>query len=265
MAAPSVVTSATGATDAGGAWSFSCNNTEAGQFWIAQILQDGNTNGAITSVVGTNIENLAGTDNVWTQVPGTNADGSWPCGSPAAARQFIYLGRALSSSIPTISGGNSTSEDLYFVATAWGNVSTGTTLATVIENGSAGNANNTVGTGTAVSDTGVTTLGPDRFAINLWAADDDGTGVGDFAGASGGDWGFINSFESASGTDGSVLMVGVAVASAGTIGGGTATSSVSVNWGNVGFALKGTTPDTIPGINPTRKNFVYLQRNNRGF
>ena len=72
-------------------------------------------------------------------------------------------------------GTNSTSEDLYFRAYAFSDVSTGTTLATVIENigGTDDLYANGAGTGTTISDTGVTTSGLDRLALQLVAAGDD--------------------------------------------------------------------------------------------
>lgn len=241
MAIPSQRQSSTGATDAGGAWSYTCAAPLTGNVLVVSFLQDGTTNGAITSVVGTNIENLAGTDNAWTQVTGPNGDGSWPVGNPAAARQFIYIGRALSTSQPTISGANSTSEDLYIQANEFNDVSTGTTLATVIENSTAGNAVNGTGTSTTVSDTGVTTLGTDRLALNLIAINDDASGLAAFAGASGGTWSQLSLYEDASGTDGTVSVQAADMTSAGTIDGGSDTIT-SLAWGVVGFALIGTTP-----------------------
>jgi hypothetical protein len=257
----------TGATDAGGAWAYTCSNPggfAAGRVVIVNILQDGTTNGAVTSVVGTNIENLAGTDNVWTIIPGANADSSHPCGSPQAARQFVYIGRCLSTTAPTISGANSTSEDLYICDYTFDSVSTGTTLATVIENSSAGSSVNGAGTGTAVTDTGVTTLGPDRLALQLFAANDDGTGVltgTSFTGETGGNWSSFSGFESASGTDGTVGLCASDMVSAGTVDGGSLTASISSGWGIVGFALIGTTPaaTAVP-----HKPIVALQGVNRG-
>jgi len=176
MAAPSYVNAGTGATDAGGAWSYTCQaSAAAGRVFIVQILQDGTTTGAVTSVVGTNIENLGGTDNVWTAVAVNQA-----VGSSTAALQHIYIGRALSTSAPTISGANSTSEDLYIRSYQFTDVSTGTTLATVIENGTAGATANGVATSNTAADTGVTTLGVDRLALNLVGVGDD-NGIATFS------------------------------------------------------------------------------------
>jgi hypothetical protein len=219
---------------------------------VYHILQDGNTDGAVTVTGAANIAALDGTANTATRVPGPNADGSWPVGSPAAARQHIFLARTTSTSAPSLSGGNSTSEDLYFRYYVFSDVSTGTTLATVIENGSAGVATNGAGTSTTVSDTAVTTLGADRLALNLIGINDDGSGIALFTGASGGTWGVFRSYEEASGTDGTVAKVQATMATAGTIDGGS-DAITSLAWGVVGFALIGTTADTPvprhPGAN----------------
>ena len=238
MAAPTFVQAATGATDAGGTWSYgaSANSTAVGNLFVAQILQDGTTNGAITGVVGITIEDLTGTDDLWTQVIGGNADGSFPVGSAAAGRQFLWLGRSINLGTPIILGENSTSEDLYMRMYEFTNVSTGTTIATVLENGTAGATPNGAATSATVADTGVTTLGVDRLAVNFGAITDDASGIALFAGATGGTWAHFQSYESASGTDGTVFFEDAAMASAGTINGGTDTI-VSLPWGVVGFAL----------------------------
>ena len=240
MAAPTVSHAGTGATDAGGAWSYA--GTVAGGtglIHILQIVQDGTTNGAVTFTGNANINDLAGAAG-WTQITGPNGDGSWPIGSAESARQFLFIGRTTSGSAPSMSGGNSTSEDLYFRGYAFLNGSTGTTLATVIENGSAGTALNGAGTGTTISDTGVTTLGTDRLALQFVACNDD-VAIDSFTGETGGDWTeFIAEYAEPSGTDASLQLQTATMASAGTIDGGSDTI-VSAGWGVVGFALIGTT------------------------
>lgn len=239
--------SSTGATDAGGAWTYTCAAPlAAGRVIIVQILQDGATTGALTSIVGTNIENLAGTDNVWTAVAVDQ-----PVGSPTAALQHIYIGRSLSTTAPTISGGNSTSEDLYILAYEFLDVSTGTTLATVIENGSAGATANGAGTSATASDTAVTTLGSDRLALNFIAVNDDNSIIV-FSGQSGGTWAATGFYLDSAGTDGSIALRVAAMPAAGTIDGGTGSITDSDAWGVVGFALIGTTPDAprVPRFTP---------------
>lgn len=242
MAAPVWIVASPGATDAAGAWSYTVNAPgAAGRVIIVQVVQDGTTNGAVTFTGASNIENLAGTDNAWTDITGPNADGSWPVGSAEAARQFLKIGRSLSTTAPTISGGNSTSEDLYIRAHEFSDVNTGTTLAAVIENGSAGTAVNGAGTGTTISDTGVTTLGADRLALQLVAANDD-IAIDSFTGESGGNWADpVGVYAESSGTDASLQLQTAVMLSAGTIDGGSDTV-VSAAWGVVGFALIGTTP-----------------------
>lgn len=135
MAAPTFTAVEAGATDAGGAWGPFPITTAVGQVFIFQALQDGTTDGAIGFTFGDQVANLAGTDSAATQIVGPNADGSWPIGSAANARQFLWIGRKGSGSVASVSGTNSTSEDLYLRTYYFNDVSTGTTLATVIENG----------------------------------------------------------------------------------------------------------------------------------
>lgn len=206
MAIPSFIDAGTGATDAGGAWSYTCQVPQAeGRVFIVQILQDGNTNGALTFGGASNSDDLAGTPG-WTQIQGPNADGSFPLGSPAAARQFLFIGRASNTFAPAISGGNSTSEDLYMRSYQFTDVSLGTTLATVIENdedATNGLVTNEVGTSATASDAGVTTLGPDRLPLNFLAINDDNIVEGfPLSGVTGGDWASSTEYAESSGTDG---------------------------------------------------------------
>lgn len=242
MAAPSYVGQNTGATDAGGAWTVTGTGQSIGVVCILQVLQDGATNGAVTLTSATNIEDLAGTDNQWTAIPGPNGDGSFPVGA-SAARQFLWIGRTINTSAQTATGGNSTSEDLYMVIYYFTDVSTGTTLATVIENGTAGSTVNEVGDTATASDASVTTLGSDRMALNLLAINDDNFVGSSFTGQSGGTWARRNSYAEPSGTDGALVLMTAAMASAGTIDGGTVSIVDPDAWGVVGFALIGTTVD----------------------
>jgi len=243
MAAPSFLEAGTGQTDAGGAWALTTGLSVAdGNVIIFQLLQDGTTNGAVVmDGVNPALANLAGTTSALTLIPGPNADSSWPIGSAATGRQFLWIGRAAGGSTNAgISGTNSTSEDLYLRCYEFTNVSTGTTLATVIENGTAGNANNGAATSTTCSDTAVTTLGADRLACNFVGLSDDLMGLAVFTGMTGGTWGNFQIYEEASGTDATVAAEFATMATAGTIDGGSDTIT-SIGWGVVGFALIGTT------------------------
>lgn len=259
MAAPSFNTVTVGATDAGGAWSFSLSGLT--NTIIVQLLQDGTTNGAVAlTTVGDAWENLAGTASALTSIPGGNADGSFPIGSAATGRQFLWIGRAHAGGADnTFAGSNSTSEDVYFRGYSFLNVSTGTTLATVIENGTAGTANNGAATSTTCSDTGVTTLGVDRLAVNFVGLSDDAMGLAVFTGATGGTWTNFQIYEEASGTDATLAYEDCTLTSAGTINGGSDTIT-SIGWGVVGFALIGT---TAAGPLPPHRPEIALQAVNR--
>ena len=226
--------------------SLSRNSGAAGNVFIMQVLQDGTATAAPTLVGAAtlaNIEALDGTDDSMTQISGPGAGGAWDVGSAVAARQYLWIGRAIAGSTPTTVGVNVTAgDDIYWVAYEFTDVNAGSTLSSVIENSSAGNAVNGAGTSTSVADTGVTTLGPDRLALNFVAINDDATGLPSFTGETGGDWAHLSSgpFESSTGTDGTVACQAATIASAGTINGGSGTIT-SDAWGVVGFALIGTT------------------------
>lgn len=239
MAAPTYSTATAGQTDAGGVWT--CSGTTfgalaVGDVIILQILQDGSTLSAVALTGSANINDLAGAAG-WTLI-----SASRNVGNPIVAYQYIYIGRATSAaSGPEASGTNSTSEDLYMRMYAFKDVSTGTTLGTVIENATAGAAVNVNGTSATAADASVQTLGPDRLALNLVAANDDVT-IAAFTGQSGGTWvEAVAEYADPAGTDGAIQLQTAAMASAGTIDGGTAALSLSAGWGAFGFALIGTT------------------------
>lgn len=188
----------TGSTDATGAWSHtSAAPTAAGNVYIVQALQDGTAADiAIDSV--TNAENLAGTDNVLTKI------GEFDVGSAVAASQHLWIGRALNTSAMVITGSNAGGDDVYVRVYEFNNVFTGTTLATVLENVTAGATVNSAGTSATASDASVTTLGPDRLALNFEAVNDDNA-LSAFTGETGGDWGFaVSPYADSGGTDGAI-------------------------------------------------------------
>lgn len=241
MAAPVMQQASTGFTDAGGAWTFTNDLQTSLALVIVQILQDGSTNGAVTVTGNANINDLAGSPG-WTQIPGLNGDGSHRVGGTGQARQFLYIGRNDGGGGSLISGGNSTSEDLYVRFYSFVNASAGTTLATVIENITAGSTRTGSGTTATVNDSDVTTLGPDRLACNFVAINDDNAMTA-FTGQTGGTWAeAVAEYAEASGTDGSIGLQVAEMASAGTIDGGSFTQADGTDgWGVTGFAIIGTT------------------------
>ncbi len=251
MAAPSLFTAFTGTTDAGGAWTFPLGvaviNTN--DVFILQVLQDGTQADTNITLTATNnvLSALDGTANTMTKI------GVFDVGSAVAGRQHLWIGRSPAGADfagSDITGGNAGTDDLYINGYRFQNVSTGTTLATVIENSSAGTATNGAGTGVTVSDTAVTTLAVDRLALNFTAITDNASGLAVFTGMSGGTWTNFSIFETATGTDGTVAYEDCTLATAGTIDGGTATIT-SLPWGVVGFALIGTTAGGTPVSDPT--------------
>lgn len=241
MSAPTWSSSSVGATDAGGAWSYVVLGDLIDTLFILQIIQDGGTSGAvaITSITAGRVADLAGTADQLTFIGVFNVGGG---GVVPPARQHLWIGRSTSALSATVSGSNSTSEDLYIMSHHFANVSSGATLATVIENVTPGAVANSDGTtSTTVLDTSVITLDVDRLALNFVAINDDATFSG-FTGESGGTWVTRASYADASGTDGAIYLTTAAMPTALTsISGGAATISPSAGWGTVGFALIGTT------------------------
>ena len=234
MAAPTFVQASAGATDATGAFNISASSGTANNVNILHILQDGTNSGTIGGTFSGAVKNLAGT------VSAMDFLGEFPVGNPTAGFQHLWIGRNVGGA-PEIFGTNSAGDDVYGRWYEFTDVNTGSTVASVLENATAGTTVNGFGTSTTCADTGVTTLGSDRLALNFVGITDDASGLASFAGETGGDWTLATAiYESASGTDGTIGLMSAAMASAGTINGGS-DAITSLPWGVVGFALIGTT------------------------
>ena len=247
MAAPAFGAASGGQVIATGGAIVDVAGGSLGDLVLLHIMQDGTGAGPTLSAgaAGDELENLAGTDATLTVVGG----GALPVGSPTVANQYIWVGRKATSSgfgniTVTTSG-----DDLYVNLYRFTGVNAGTTLSDVIENSTAGTAVNEVGNTAAVTDTGVTTLGVDRLALNLVGVNDDNA-LAAFTGMTGGTWAESADFASATGTDGAVQLQTATIASAGTINGGSQTMALADPWGVVGFAL-------IPVGAATPKSLIY--------
>lgn len=202
MAKPSYVQASAGATDASGAFTFTGPASGTiGNLVILQILVDGT--GAIDwgTLSATNINAIDGTANTWTLV------GTFNIGSAAVAQMRLYMGRRTSSSsAPTFTTtANTSGNDVYGRMYEYTNVSTGTTLATVIENATAGSTSSSAGTNATVADASVQTLGVDRLSLNFVGINDDNITAG-FDNQSGGAWQVaISGYHESGGTDASIV------------------------------------------------------------
>lgn len=242
MAAPTFVSASTGWIVTAGTGNGTLASTTAGNFIIVHMLQDGASGGSITVAGGSNLEDLTGTDNAITLMGGTitGLGDTNLVGNPSAALHRLYCGRSLGGTV-TVTANDGGGADVYARIYQFTNVNTGTTFATILENSSAGAGARDNQTGTTVNDIGVTTLDVDRLALNFVAINDDATGLAAFAGETGGDWVLATAiFESSTGTDGTLGLMSAAMPAAATIDGGSDTIT-SDGWGNVGFALIGTT------------------------
>lgn len=232
-----------------------------GDLLILQVLQDGTATAPTLDFTGGGIvEDLAGTDDAFTAV------GVFDVGSPAVGKQHLWIGRtaALTSgfvdAIAVCQG-----DDIYVRLYRFTGVHTGTTLADVIENSTAGTATNGVGNVIDISDTGVTTLGADRLALNFVGVNDDNV-LDAFTGMTGGTWAeLVAEYATATGTDGAIGIQGATIAAAGTIDGGTDTMAIADPWGVVGFALipaGAATPASLiyqPGLQVATPRSLYVR------
>ena len=243
MAAPTFLGASNGNTDAASPGVISMSGSPgsglAGNVFIAQVIQEGTTAGISVNWANAldNYSDLAGTVDVATFI------GTFNIGSPATALMHLWIGRMRTENQgadPAVTGYGS--EDIYCRMYFFSNVSSGTSLATVIENGTAGTATGAAGTSATIADVGVVTLGADRLALNFVGGDDDNA-LDAFTGMSGGTWAeAVAEYADSAGTDAVLGLQTAAMASAGTINGGTdGWADATDGWGVVGFALIGTT------------------------
>ncbi|MCK9371057.1 hypothetical protein M0R04_14190, partial [Candidatus Dojkabacteria bacterium] len=235
------VNAGAGEDDIGGAFTATgAAPAKAGNIIILQVFQDGTTNGAVTQTSATNITALDGTANTWTAITEQTV------GASDEGRHYLWIGRSTGTSAPTFTGGNSTSEDVWTRMYEFtGCDANATTLAGILENATAGTVANGSATDTSVTDTSVQTLGDGRLALNFIAVNaSQAAELTAMTGETGGDWTYpVAAFGSTTGTDGTIALVTAAMASAGTINGGS-DAITSRAWGVIGFAL-------IPELSPT--------------
>lgn len=116
-------------------------------------------------------------------------------------------------------------------------------LSSVVSSSFTEAAGAATGTSTTVADQSVTTTGATRLAVNLVALCDD-LAIGSFSGETGGTWTeAISEFTASTGAGACLQLQTAAIASAGTINGGTTTVGTATSPGTnefsvVGFALK---------------------------
>lgn len=212
-----------------------------GNLIILQVLCDGNA--TIDSGGGVSgWDKLDGTD-VTTDLP-TNADNVVKDLLLASTfTMSLFIGRATTTS-PFAFLLESGNVDWFARMYEFTNVNTGTTLAAVMEQNGTTTPATTSDTTITIADADVITTGADRLALNFVGVNDDNA-LDDFTGMTGGTWAeAVAEFTSATGTDAAIGLQSAAMASSGTIGGGTDGMAIADPWGVVGFALIGTTVAT---------------------
>ncbi len=150
------------------------------------------------------------------------------------------MGRSTSTTAPTISGSNASGDDLYFRAYEFLNANTSTVVSEVIENAAIDYAIG--GAGAITDDKGTDATILDNAALNFVGINDDNT-ITAFTGETGGDWALaVAGYIESGGTDAAIYLMSAAMASAGTIDGGSTTNpDAADSWGTFGFAIIGTT------------------------
>lgn len=237
MTVPTFIGAGAGAAITGASGNVSKAGCTVGNIIIVQALADG-TNGVVLFGSPSGVESLIGTDNALTPVPhgaSGSGDNNFEVGSPTAAIQRLWIGRAILTTVTVGLAGNA-GDDVYALVYEFSGVHAGTLTTDVYENVNAGDTINGVGTSTTILDTTVTTLATDRLACNFIGVNDDNA-LGDFTGETGGDWTLVASFASATGTDGAIGLETASMAAAGTIDGGTFVMVASDGWGVAGLAL----------------------------
>lgn len=244
MAVPTLVQASAGTVITATSGIVSLTGCTAGNVIITQEFFDGTGANFVPDTI-TNIENLVGDPSGLTHI--NTPSGVLNVGSPTAGQGVLHIGRVTVNGTVSFNCRPNSGNDAYVRIYEFSGVSTGTTLATVIENGSAGVAVDAQATSATVSDVGVTTLGPDRLACNfIFVGDDNQLELTAMTGETGGDWVYpVAAFGSATGTDGAIALVTADMPSAGTINGGSDTMT-SDPWGIRGFALIGTTGGAPP-------------------
>lgn len=235
---PTRVGSGTGVEDTAGAINVTKTGVTVGNLIIVQAMADGDSSLVALTFNDTNnsVESITGTANTMTLLTGHPIKIGVTDPPSAGGSHWLWFGRATATtaSIDVTTAG----QDTYIRVYEFTNVNTGTTFNDIIENGSAGTAVNEFGNSGTVPDVGVTTLGPDRLALNFIGVNDDSTDAYEsFTGETGGDWVLTDQFEAAGGTDGAIFLQVADMPSAGTINGGTMTMD-SDPFGVIGFALK---------------------------
>jgi hypothetical protein len=202
----------------------------AGQVVLVHGVLDGTTGAPALGTI-TNVSSLSGSASSLTLA---TPSGGEDVGA-AAAKHFFWLGRVTANGTVTVNIGT-TGNAFFFRVYTFSGVASGTTVAAIIENGGSAYVNATAATA-AVTDTGVTTNGADRLAVQLVAVNDDNA-LASFTGETGGDWTeAVAEFASATSSDGCVQLQTATIASAGTINGGSQTMAAADAWGVIGFAF----------------------------
>lgn len=240
MAAPSFLEAGTGLVAATGFGTVSVTAAAGNLIMLHCLIDAVDTLGCATPF--DNVEDLAGTDARLTDIAGNSISTSdlfttSVVGAGSEARQVIAFGRAIADGTVNVSPVSTGAGDIYARLYEFTGVHTGTTLSDILENSTAGTIVNATGSVAAVADTGVTTTGIERLAINAIAVNDDNA-LGSFTGETGGDWTLSADFGSATGTDGEIGLQTATIASAGTINGGSFTMAAADPWGVLGFAFK---------------------------
>jgi len=220
MAAPTYIGAGTGLALTTGTGTVSKTSCTAGNLIAIHFRVRGHTEDWGNSNV-VNITSIAGVANDVTDV--------------VISEGGVWLGRATTSATCSMDlTVGASSEDIFARIYEFSGVATSSTLASIIEN-DIYTFDSFSGSVSPVDDINVATNGADRLALNFVALNNN-QNIPNFTGMTGGTWGELTEFSSATGLTATLQLQSAAMPSSGVVGGGSATITDTI-WLNYGFAL----------------------------
>lgn len=230
MGMPAYVGAGSGVAIENGSANVEKTSCTAGNLLLVHMLARGSTEDW-GGGPGTNIKKLDGTaDYLDAIVTGSGV------GSGSASSEALFIGRVVANGTCTYSFAvGASGEDLYARMYEFSGATTGSTIASVVEN-DASTYDALNGTSTTIDSVTVITNSTDRLACHVVAIAAN-QAVASFTGETGGDWTeAVAEYATSTGAAATLQLQTAEMASAGTIDNGTITIT-SADWGGIGLAI----------------------------